>query len=318
MIPQDIQLNQRFVVHLTIQNRDGSVEHYYHFLLGFLIPLVHWYVNHKGDHYHAVLIRSCAVLDPLIQELNLPNVRILPKQMHKSLDLESEWEGYRLKHVYLEGYDAEAYYDGTVFKEAVAEIKKRLHIVESSSLPSVGTETNLAILVIDRKPPNDYYLSEEAEVGGAGKSRRDIPNIDRIAASLERFGKVEKTSLEGMSFKDQILKFKQANLIVAQHGAALASLIFSPKGTIVVEILPVYLHKLTLSERIYKAVKKCILSQSVPPDYDRFKTLFSGLSTVIGLNYTKVSQKGTHQAVPVEKVVEAVEQALSLQGKRNG
>jgi len=318
MIPQDIQLNQRFIVHLTIQNRGGSIEHYYHFLLGFLIPLVHWYVNHKGDHYHTVLIRSCAVLDPLIQELNLPNVRILPKQMHKSLDLESEWEGYRLKHVYLEGYDAEAYYDGTVFKEAVAEIKKRLHIVESSSIPPVGTETNFAILVIDRKPPDHYYLSKEAEVGGAGKSRRDVPNIDRIAASLERFGKVEKTSLEGMSLKDQILKFKQAHLIVAQHGAALASLIFSPKGTIVVEILPDYLHKQTLVERIYKAVRERIFSQSGPPDIYRYNTLFSGLSAVLGLYYTKVSQKGTHQSVPVNKVVEAVEQVLLLKSNKSG
>jgi len=40
MPKNEFELKSQSDVHLSFLNHDGSVEHYYHFLLGFFIPLI--------------------------------------------------------------------------------------------------------------------------------------------------------------------------------------------------------------------------------------------------------------------------------------
>ena len=71
-------------IFLNIQHRApaGSVEHYYHFLLGFLMPLVDRLTHAENEIY---VIRSCGPLDTIIRSLPVASIEIIDKFTHKKL-----------------------------------------------------------------------------------------------------------------------------------------------------------------------------------------------------------------------------------------
>jgi len=64
---------------------------------------------------------------------------------------------------------------------------------------------------------------------------RRIKNDREVEACLKCYG-FETYLPEEMPFQDQVLLFSQAEIIVASHGAGLANLLFTPPGTLVLEI----------------------------------------------------------------------------------
>lgn len=300
------------VIHLTIQNHHGSIEHYYHFLLGFLVPLVNWYNTHDGAAYPVILIRSCAVLDPLIHELAIPNLVILNKEVHRSLIDQPNWDGRPMQHVHLEGYDEELFFDAEIFKKAAQDIKKRLGIFDS--LQSVDTSTNLpTIALIGRKPTDPFYVSANSEVHSSGSMRRSIPNLTEIAEALHPLGELHLIYLEDHTFKEQILWFMCADVIIAQHGAALASLIFCREGTAIVEILPP--NKVNLL-RFLKNIVRALLGMNPHRGWKVYKTLFYSLARTLHLRYYYILQKDHHSPVPAIKVLKVVRKAVQLNRPR--
>lgn len=66
---------------------------------------------------------------------------------------------------------------------------------------------------------------------------RKIHNLEQIQALLSRYD-FETVYLEGMSFRDQILLFLNAEFVISPHGAGLANLLFCEPGTKVIELMP--------------------------------------------------------------------------------
>lgn len=63
-------------VHLTMRNRGGSVEHFYHYLFGYLIPLCHYLGVHPAGRPGArLLLRSCGPMDRILRELALSRLK---------------------------------------------------------------------------------------------------------------------------------------------------------------------------------------------------------------------------------------------------
>ena len=302
------QPSQHVVLHLTIRNHFGSVEHYYHFLLGFLVPLVNWYHTHDGAAYPAILVRSCAVLDPLIHELGIPNLVVLDKEVHRSLVDQPNWDGRPLQHLHLEGYDNELLFASEIFVNAAQYIKKRLGIPDSLPQTAAGHDSP-AIVVIGRKPPDPFYLTAKSEKHNAGSMRRSIPNLSEIASELEQLGQVHLIYLEEYPFKEQIQWFMRTDVIVAQHGAALASLIFCREGTAIVEILPP--NRVNLL-RLLKNIARELLGKNTLSGWKVYKTLFYTLSHTLGIRYYYILQQDNHSPVRVEKVLKEVRKAVQL------
>ncbi|MEQ9121403.1 MAG: glycosyltransferase family 61 protein, partial [Alphaproteobacteria bacterium] len=67
--------------------------------------------------------------------------------------------------------------------------------------------------------------------------KRRLLNHDAVMALLERYG-FEHATLSGRSVEEQAALFREADVIVAVHGAALANLVFSPPGQKIIELLP--------------------------------------------------------------------------------
>jgi capsular polysaccharide biosynthesis protein len=67
-------------------------------------------------------------------------------------------------------------------------------------------------------------------------STRRVLNEEEIVALLKREG-FEVATPENLDFAGQVQLFSAASIIVAPHGAGLANLLFSPRGTVVVELM---------------------------------------------------------------------------------
>lgn len=69
-----------------------------------------------------------------------------------------------------------------------------------------------------------------------GVQRRAVLNEDDVLALLETAG-FEAVTMDGRSIGEQAAMFASAEVIVAAHGAALANLVFSRPGTVVIELM---------------------------------------------------------------------------------
>ena len=69
--------------------------------------------------------------------------------------------------------------------------------------------------------------------------RRQVSNSDAVHALLEAEG-FTVVAMEGLTVRQQAALFANARIIVGEHGAALANLVYARPGTRVVELAPVH------------------------------------------------------------------------------
>lgn len=228
--------------HLTIRNRSGSVEHYYHFLLGFLAPLLMARGRLCLARDDLLLVRSCAPLDRHLLALRLPELRILDRGMHEAMTGAGESEYTPLRFVSIDGHDDPERYGEAdlpafadiLFSRYAAEITRARNAIEPR-FRGRGPR----VVLIGRQPAHAYYNSPLSELRTAGSQRRSIPNLEAIArALLAHDVNLLADFMEGTSLWHQIALFESADVIIAQHGAALANLVFARPSTRVIEVMP--------------------------------------------------------------------------------
>jgi hypothetical protein len=93
------------------------------------------------------------------------------------------------------------------------------------------------VVLIERLPPDDYYLRRGR---GGGAQRRSIINHAELQAALEkhvrppwRFSNVQ---LETLTLAEQVELFGRARLVIGQHGAGLTNALWMRSGTTVLEL----------------------------------------------------------------------------------
>lgn len=84
-------------------------------------------------------------------------------------------------------------------------------------------------------PESCNYKHKKIYISRADASRRRIINEPELIALVESYG-FAVVKLERMRFLDQVKLFKNAEVIVAPHGAGLANLVFCKKLTKIIEI----------------------------------------------------------------------------------
>jgi hypothetical protein len=279
-------------VDLEIQNITGSVEHYYHFLLGFLIPLTDWHGLGMQKRNLEIRVRSCSMMDRLTRELNIPGLVIVPKDaIPMARIIGSILWGNRCRVVELRGLDHPSCYDGQRLREAARKIRERLaRDVERCRAEIFKDGKTLPVVMIERRNPDPFYASSASEIPESGARRRSIRNYSDLVNALNSSGAhVISASLEEKSLAWQIALFEGADCIIAQHGAALANLVFCPPGTTLIEIMP--------------------------RDLDagfHDKECFVNLSRVLGIHHRFVHQEGSHSSVSVEDLISIWSQTTSL------
>ena len=227
-------------VHLSMRTRQGSFQHYHHFLLGFLVPLVAMWDEVVAGHPRRVFVRSCALMDPLLLQLDLPGLTILPVEVHDAMRGTSSVPPCR--EMVVQGYDWPDRYDGRIF----ASVKQKLfHVFNNALLEEHGRLARRfsgdgdRILMIRRLPPDPFYSSVASEAKTAGAQRRSVANFDALTKIVEsNTNNLLVGALDGFSLIEQMARFAWADLVIAQHGAALSNLLWARPGTRVIEIVP--------------------------------------------------------------------------------
>ena len=113
---------------------------------------------------------------------------------------------------------------------------------KSTACESLGIELvnrPTKVLLIERLPPNAYFL-KDAVKKGSGSSRRSIPNHDALAKALNstvrRSFEFQNVQLENLSFVEQIRLFDSAAVVIGQHGAGLANTLWMQPASAVIEL----------------------------------------------------------------------------------
>ncbi|MEZ5571388.1 MAG: glycosyltransferase family 61 protein [Halioglobus sp.] len=112
----------------------------------------------------------------------------------------------------------------------------RRHVFDVLGCPPAPQPTQ--VLLIERLPPQPYYVEKGRSTSGAG--RRSLLNhaevLRHLESTLGRAGNVVNLQLENLTLREQIDYFRSARLVVAQHGAALANALWLPDAARVIEI----------------------------------------------------------------------------------
>jgi hypothetical protein len=278
------------MIYLTLNNHDGSVEHYYHFLLGFLVPLVLWKKEYTVENSRKILLRSCEIMDRHLFEIGYKRANILDKVSHEVARTKKD---HCRECIFVErvGYDKPSYYNFVDFSAAnliLSEILSEDIARYTEKFNSNRIEDHPYIVMIDREPPNHFYLSQLCESQGSGRSRRSIQNYRNLFESVAlQYKNVVSFTLEEKTLAFQIALFKQADVIIAQHGAALANLIWCKPNTTVIEI-----HPLNISETIMN------------------RNYFLNLANCMKLDYQRVEQEGCHSVVDPNSLLRILKNAI--------
>jgi hypothetical protein len=253
---------------LDIRSRDGSVDHYFHFLLGFLPPLLLHQQTHQPSR--KILIRSCGPFDAHLADLRLRNTIIIPDPELRRLAGSGLYDVDRKF-----GYDTPKAYDRQIFANLRNAVLARLNIVAPPPHD---------LLLINRGASPAYYQSDQVAQKGSANLRRTVPNTAAIHAHLLAAGHhATIAELETMPFRDQIGLFLAHRRVIAQHGAALANMVWMAPGAAIIEIRP----------------KTAILP--------RFAECFRRLAECLGHRYTLVDQNTPHAPVPPVRIIEALQ-----------
>jgi hypothetical protein len=222
----------------------GSPEHYFHFLLGYLLLGLHAATAER--QVDGIVFRSCGpTMDPRIREacalLGLQCVIEPPLSGlgHECGVRAPRWDRWLrrgrpdgIEHADLTGARLEPVGDDSV-PDSMRAIRDRLLNAAAPHAEPSGTGP---WLLLRRSPEPDFYRrGGPAENPGYGSGRRAIGNLDELAGELTGVGLAVRIYEPGAAdLADQIRTFHNARGVIAIRGAELANLIWMAPGSRVV------------------------------------------------------------------------------------
>ncbi len=202
----------------------GCVEHYYHLIFDGLMPL--WLRLYKMDRLsggnvqiHLPYNRG-PLIDAVFAHFFDNEFEYVREGDRRAGDPESTVKLPSVTH-HADVYDELK----APFREYV---RKRFDVPEK--VPS-------RVVLVERRPSAEYYLSDDCTFAKSGSDRRSIVNHEELASGLKaRIPELEVVQLEDMDFADQVRMFCDTKLMIAQHGGALANMVWMDTGSKLLEL----------------------------------------------------------------------------------
>lgn len=230
-----VQRNQSSVLQLCRQSQHiylrpvaptgcrGKPDHYFHFIFDLLLPLHKIILRAPGTTTFAV-----GGLGPFGKQLELlfpHRVEVLPKNLEMDA-VSAPMAKHRLIGMNPRGC--------LVFRRELLALRRHVRMALDCQPMAQSPPT----LLIERLPPQQYYVERGQFTSGAG--RRSIVNHAELHHRLvTAFGpncEVANLQLENLSLREQIEHFSNADVVIAQHGAALANTIWMQSHARVIEL----------------------------------------------------------------------------------
>ena len=245
---------------------NGSVQQYYHFLLGYLAPVFAWAESNPGK---PIAVRDCGPMNRWF-ELLKPQFDV---EIMTVGDVLHVLAGNLQPNRVLRGMD----YPDHFSRHDIGTFADRTRQIARERFPDDLNGTS--IVVSDRASSDDFFATPAAEWPESGSQKRSVPNLQEVARSLDP---AHTRILDGAttSIEEQILTHSQARILVGQHGAGLTNMIWMQPGSSVVEILP-----------------------PMPADATN---IFRNLAETLGIRYITVNQESVHAPINPRELLNAV------------
>ena len=225
------------------------VSHYYHFLFACLIPLIDFSFTDKKCYLSSDMMKQFGPFENTLtndlslctdlSKLSVTTQRSIQQDLHQQV---------------LPSYDI---YDNILFmNESVPRLNPLItlpHInkfFKSLAVSSFSERTQMVkktILIIERHMEPKYKQQKRGYKFTSGSMRRMIKNHESLVEALRLKYKnyeIRNVILEGKSIVEQYVLFNSADIVIAQHGAALSNIIFMNNSFgHVVEISPPFSRK---------------------------------------------------------------------------
>jgi hypothetical protein len=201
----------------------GSVQEYYHFILGYLAPVMLWIDRNPGK---PLAMRDCGPMNPWLDLL----LHSSDLQIMTPGDMLRLFSGKYHQAAVLVGMD-----DPKTFNSK--DLARFRQLVFNAVNPAPATE-DLAITVVDRITSGTFNLTPAAEVPASGAEVRSTPNLSSVMSGYRTVRSLRIIDAAEISVNEQLTIFSQTSILVAQHGAGLTNMIWMPRGGRIVEILP--------------------------------------------------------------------------------
>jgi len=223
------------MVYIKLSSNYGSITHYYHFFYGAFIPLILYHLRTKEKNF--IITDDVGPMFKILYEIPL---NILYK---------CENPTSFIKLIPLDSFKSKFYYNPNIQKVNYNDKIKICSFFELNFPEYLKDTKTYDIILIERKVDDRYKLlnytnsknSMIKDLGSkSGSERRYIQNHAELKKELKKkYGdKFKNISLENKSIMYQYHLFKNCKLLIAQHGAALANVIFMKKNNSVLEIVP--------------------------------------------------------------------------------
>jgi hypothetical protein len=252
-------------------NWQGTPDRFYHFLLGYLVPLLIWQ-ERTGNL--DIAVRDSGPHNPWFELLRpQTSVEFLPPGM-----MLERYLSHRQERVVFHDWD-----NPTRFHRRALASARTAALNNSRS--AVGPNSDSPrITILERRPSVEHYRKASAETPGGGADWRSIPNLGDIADSLRDTGLVKVVDTASMTPQEQVLTLLNTDLLIAQHGAGLSNMLWMESGRSVIEILP-----------------------DRPPTID---AIFRNLAAARKLSYQAIPQNGEHAALDPKLIVNSAQALL--------
>jgi hypothetical protein len=224
------------MVYIKLSSNYGSITHYYHFFYGVLVPLILYYLKTKQKNY--IITDDCGPMLKILYDIPL------------NILFKCETPLSFVKLIPLDSFRSKFFYNPNI-KKVDYNDKMRICTFFESSFPKYLRDTKTYdIIFIERRVDEKYKLLDYSKVkndmvkklgSSSGSERRHIVNHKELSAELKKIygDKFKNISLEDKPIMYQYYLFSRAKLVIAQHGAALANIIFMKENTCVFEIVSI-------------------------------------------------------------------------------
>ncbi len=262
---QKKKFNERTLV--LADNWDGSVQQFYHFFFGYFIPLNLW-LDKTGET--KISLRDCGPMNPWLELLReKTDIEVIPPGSALHIVI-----GKRMKLAVLAGMDNPQNFNREKLIAGCASVRNRIE------LPSIQSVRGEQILIIDRATSENFYHEQGSETHMSGKERRHVPNLIEFKDAINSAQNAEIIDFARMTPHEQVRKAESATVLIGQHGAGLAHMIWLSPGSHVVEI--------------------------APPLPSQVQNIFQKLAITLGHTYQRVRQESVHATVEIDLLASAL------------
>lgn len=202
----------------------GSREHYFHFLIGYLLPTVHAQAHRRFDRFQVL---DCGpLMTPILQQ----SLDLLGH------DFDVVADDAITAPVFVATWDRMGiYWESTEAVRAAAEAVRQAWRHPDCPRGDCPRSPNL---LLRRSEPHDYYSVGRAQVDGYGTGRRGITNLEAVSALLRDAGIAHSVYEAGShSLGCQIASFANAERVLGMRGAEWANMIWCDSATTRIRML---------------------------------------------------------------------------------